>query len=109
MRRCSSGCWWQHRVERAMITDASWADSHHCVATVVVGKNNARTAQFLIAAAGENLDSKVRVPLKQVLGRRVNVANTIYDSETGQYSILSTKFLHGQRQHFLEIYDLSFI
>eukprot|EP00944_MAST-04C_sp_MAST-4C-sp1_P000750 g750.t1 len=75
------------------------------VATVVVGKNNARTAQFLIAAAGENLDSKVRVPLKQVLGRRVNVANTIYDSETGQYSILSTKFLHGQRQHFLEIYD----
>ena len=33
------------------------------------------------------------------------MATTIYDSETGQYSILSTKFLHGQRQQFLEIYD----
>jgi hypothetical protein len=75
------------------------------LAAMVNGKNNKRTGQFYIAGAGESLDSKVRVPLKQVLGRRTNVATTMYDSETGRYNLLSTKFVNGQRKHFLEIYD----
>ena len=75
------------------------------LAAMVNGKNNKRTGQFYIAGAGESLDSKTRVPLKQVLGRRTNVATTVYDSETGRYNLLSTKFVNGQRKNFLELYD----
>ena len=65
-----------------------------------------RHAQYMTPGAGENIDDKVRVPLKPPKGTRVNVATTVYDAEMGLYTMLSTKLENGVRVHYMEIYDV---